>query len=491
MCSRPPPIDPAGRPISDCRDGNGSPACRGPAPCRTRGRPALLPPLARTPPRPRLGPLATGWGSAARGGFTALIAAGTLVLLAPAASTTGTSAADAFFAAVSAATLTGLTPVPTQDHWTLLGEGAIAAIIVLGGLLYLVGASVLLWLLGRRFALRDPDLRRVFRGAPGWGETLAVVRTVLTAAAGVQALGAAALFLALLGADVPAERALWWGPFHAISAFNNAGFALGGGSYGAFADDLPVLAVTGALAFLGGIGPLPVALYVSRRSFHRLPFDSRVAILAMAAALLAGGAVLFAGEWANGATVGAEPAWRRPFLAVFESAMRTTGLTTLDTAALREESKVLATGLMAIGGAAGSASGGLKVGAVVVLAAGLVAALRGRERLSLLGRELPADTFRRAFAVAFLFGIAAAALVAGLIAAAEGAPLDALFEGVSALSLAGWTTGLTAAAGPAERTLLIAAMLVGRFAPLLLVLQMARERPQPPRRHLEDSIRFG
>ncbi len=425
------------------------------------------------------------------GGFVLLIAAGTLVLLAPAASTAGTSAADAFFTAVSAATLTGLTPVETQEHWTLLGEGAIAAVIALGGLLYLVGASVLLWLLGRRFALRDPELRRVFRGTPGRGEVWAVVRTVLAAALSVQALGAAALLLMLLGAGVPAERALWWGPFHAVSAFNNAGFALAGGGYGAFADDLPVLALTGVLAFLGGIGPLPVALYASRRSFRRLPFDSRVAVLAMAVVLLAGGTLLLAGEWANGATLGAEPAWRRPFLALFESAMRTTGLTTLDTAALREESKVLATGLMAIGGAAGSVSGGLKVGAVSVLAAGLVAALRGRERLSLLGRELPADTFQRAFASAFLFGMAAAALVAGLIAASEGAPLDALFEGVSALSLAGWTAGLTEAAGPTERALLIAAMTVGRFAPLLLVLQMARERSQPPGRHLGDSIRFG
>lgn len=423
--------------------------------------------------------------------YALLLAAGTLVLLTPAASTAGASPADAFFTTTSAVTLTGLAPVPTQEHWTLLGEGVIAALTLLGGLLYLVGATVVLWLLGRRLGMRDSGMRRLFRGVPGVGEVLGVVRTVLAVAFVAQVIGALALFLVLLAAGIPAGRALWWSPFHAVSAFNNTGFTLAGNGYAAFLDDLPVLAVTGALALLGAIGPIPLALYAARRSFRRLPLDARLILLAMAAVLIAGAGVLLIGEWTNPATLGAEDAWRRPFLALFESSVRTTGFTTLDAAAFREESKVFGTGLMLIGGAAGSVSGGLKVGTIAVLAMGLLGGLMGRERISLIGRELPPHAFRHALAITFLFGAAVMFLGAGMVAASHAAPLDALFEGVSAISLSGWSVGLTQEAGPAERSLLITAMLIGRFGPLLLVLQMARERRQPATHHLEDSIRFG
>ena len=435
----------------------------------------------------RLAPALAGWALA----YSVAIVAGGLLLLLPAASTGGASAGDAFFTAVSAVTLTGLTPVPTGEHWTLLGEGAIAACMVAGGLLWLLGAGLALWLLGRRLGVRDAGLRRAFRGRLSAREALTAARPILAVALAAQALGAIALFPAMLGAGLPAGRALWWAPFHAVAAFANAGFALPPEGYAAFADDPAVLAITGALAFAGGLGPLPVALWLARRSFRRLPFDARVATAAMPGALAAGAAALLAAEWSNAATLGGEAVWMRPFLALYESSMRTTGLTALETASLRDESKVLLTGLMAIGGAAGSVSGGLKVGAAAVLAAGVAATLRGRGRLSLPGRELPAGAFRMAFTLALLFGATAAGLGAGLVAASGGSALDALVEGVAALSLTGWSTGLTAEAGAAERALLLAGMIAGRFGPLLLVLFMARDRRAPSRRHPEDSIRFG
>lgn len=435
----------------------------------------------------RLAPALASWALA----YVMAVVAGGLLLLLPAASTGGTSAGDAFFTAVSAVTLTGLTPVPTGEHWTLLGEGAIAACMAAGGLLWLLGAGLALWLLGRRLGVRDAGLRRAFRGRLSAREALTAARPILAVALAAQALGAIALFPAMLGADLPAGRALWWAAFHAVAAFANAGFALPPEGYAAFADDPAVLAITGALAFAGGLGPLPVALWLARRSFRRLPFDARVATAAMLGALAAGAGALLAAEWSNAATLGGEAVWMRPFLALYESSMRTTGLTALETVALRDESKVLLTGLMAIGGAAGSVSGGLKVGAAAVLAAGVAATLRGRGRLSLPGRELPAGAFRMAFTLALLFGATAAGLGAGLVAASGGSALDALVEGVAALSLTGWSTGLTAGAGAAERALLLAGMIAGRFGPLLLVLFMARDRRAPSRRHPEDSIRFG
>ena len=203
--------------------------------------------------------------------YAVLIVAGGLLLLLPSASTADTRAADAFFTAVSAVTLTGLTPLPTGAHWTLLGEGVIAACMASGALLWLMGAGLALWALGRRLGVRDAGMRRLFRGRPSAREALAAARPIVAVALGAQALGALALFAAMTGAGASAGQALWWGPFHAVSAFANAGFALPPDGYAAFADDPAVLAITGALAFLGGLGPLPVALWLARRSFRRSP----------------------------------------------------------------------------------------------------------------------------------------------------------------------------------------------------------------------------
>ncbi|MBH77532.1 MAG: hypothetical protein CL897_04810 [Dehalococcoidia bacterium] len=423
--------------------------------------------------------------------FCLLLGVGTLLLLVPASSTSGTTVADAFFATVSAVTLTGLTTVEVQEHWTLLGEGVLAALTLLGGFLYLVGATVLLWLLGRRLGMRDSAMKRLYRGVPALGEVLGVVRTVFKVAFTVQAIGAIALLLAMLVADVPTARAIWWGPFHAVSAFNNTGFALSDGGYAAFSDDIPVLAVTGILAMLGAIGPLPLALFVSRGSFRRLTLDGRIVLLVMFAVLIVGAVVLLLGEWTNSATIGAEPAWRRPFLALFESSARTTGFTTLDMASVRDESKVFATGLMLIGGAAGSVSGGIKVGTIAILATGLINALAGRDRLSLLGRQLPSFAFRHGLAMVTLLGAFAISLCAAMFGFSDANPLDVLFVSVSAISLSGWSVAGILDVGSVERGLLIAAMLFGRLGPLLLVIQMARNRGPSSTRYVEDSIRFG
>ena len=106
----------------------------------------------------RLMPMLAGGALA----YTVLIVAGGLLLLLPSASTADTRAADAFFTAVSAVTLTGLTPLPTGPHWTLLGEGVIAACMAGGGLLWLTGAGLALWALGRRLGVRDAGMSTIW-----------------------------------------------------------------------------------------------------------------------------------------------------------------------------------------------------------------------------------------------------------------------------------------------------------------------------------------
>ena len=92
------------------------------------------------------------------GGFGALIAIGTVILMLPpmAASGTWTDPITAFFTATSAVCVTGLVIVDTAGYWSPVGELAIMLLIQVGGFGFMTGSTLLLFLLvRRRTGLRD------------------------------------------------------------------------------------------------------------------------------------------------------------------------------------------------------------------------------------------------------------------------------------------------------------------------------------------------
>src|SRR5690606_22484398 len=125
---------------------------------------------------------------------------------------------------------------------------------------------------------------------------------------------------------------------------------------------------------------------------------------------------------------------------------------------------------------AGSTAGGIKVGVFALLFFALLATLRGQDDVVALGRRVPMFVIRQALTMALL-GIGALFATATLLAMVSGAPLaHILFESASALGTVGLTTGTTLEFGEAGRAILIVAMIVGRFGPLVLVLEMTRQR---------------
>ncbi len=82
--------------------------------------------------------------------FSFLVATGAILLALPWTTESGeaTAPVDALFTAVSASSVTGLVVVDTQDHWNFFGELVILLLIQVGGLGFMVGASLVLASLG-------------------------------------------------------------------------------------------------------------------------------------------------------------------------------------------------------------------------------------------------------------------------------------------------------------------------------------------------------
>jgi trk system potassium uptake protein TrkH len=401
----------------------------------------------------------------------------------------------ALFTSTSAVCVTGLIVVDTGTYWSPFGHAAILALVQIGGFGFMTGSTLLLFLLvGRRTGLRDRMLVQASTGVPDLGSVTAVVRRVAVFTVLVEAAGAVLLTVAFLGHGQDPLGAAWWGIFHAISGFNNAGFDLVGDfrSLQPFVDDALVLGTIGVLIILGGLGFAIVGDVAAKRRWARFALETKI-VVATTAVLLVGGSVaigLF--EWSNPATLGALPIAQRPLNAVFEATtLRTAGFSTLPTGSLLEPSLFVVMALMFIGGASGSTAGGIKVNTFSVLLVAIVSAARGRPSAEAFGRRIPHVIVYRALSVALLSIAFVFAVGLGIEVLARTPFVQTVFEAISAFGTVGASTGITPALPDPARLLVAGAMFAGRLGPLTLVLALAaRARPVASRPAVE-AMRIG
>jgi trk system potassium uptake protein len=432
-------------------------------------------------------------------GFLALIALGTVLLMLPFSSRDGSTTAfiDAAFTATSAACVTGLVVVDTGTHWSAFGHVVILGLVQAGGFGIMAGSTLLLLLLVRRGTrLRERVLVQETVGTPTLSSAGTIVRRVAIFTVASEAIGAVVLTMAFLGSGSGGDQigSVWWGVFHSVSAFNNAGFDLTGGfrSLSGFADDWVVLGTIGTLLTMGGLGYAIVVDVIEKRRWVRFALETKIVVLT-SAVLLVGGALLIAAiEWDNPATLGAFAQTSRPLNALFESAtLRTAGFSVLPTGRLLEPTLFIVMALMFIGGASGSTAGGIKVNTFSLLLIAIVSTVRGQPSATAFGRRVRHELVYRALAVALL-GIAFLFLVGFLLTLTTDAGFVAiLFEAFSAVGTVGASTGITPDTDVVARIILMPAMFAGRLGPLTLVLALAaRARPIALRPAVE-SIRIG
>lgn len=453
-------------------------------------REAVRLPKPRAPRRPR--PIALRLVL----GFAVLILSGTLLLSLPFASADGERArfVDALFTATSAVCVTGLVVRDTATEWSGFGQAVILLLIQLGGFGFATSATLLLALLGLRPTLRDRLACGMSLGEPGPGGVLRLLRRLALLTLVIELVGAVVLLPSGISATGSFGRGAWWGLFHSVSAFNNAGFDIVGQyqSMTPFQQNAAVLLPLAVLVILGGLSFAVISDIARERRWGRLTLDSKLVLVATGLLLVLGTLLLALFEWNNPRTLG-PLAWPAKLLnAFFQSVVpRTAGFHSLDIAGFHDESLFLTIGLMFIGGASGSFAGGIKVQSLAVLVLAVWSVLRGRPRVLVFGREIPAEFVYRAMAIVLL----AVAVVFGaslLISLVEPFGLLAVwFEATSAFGTVGLSTGITPELHTFSKLVLVATMFTGRLGPLTLALALAeRTRPEPVR-YARTAIAVG
>lgn len=410
--------------------------------------------------------------------FGLAVLVGTVLLAMPPAVASGRPVRllDALFTATSAVCVTGLTIVDTAAHWSVFGQAVILVLIQLGGFGIMTLATLFALLISGRTELVAGVPTRIRPTALEPADLRRVVRRVLLFSLGVEAVTAAILALRFaLGYGEPVGRALYLGVFHAVSAFNNAGFTPWPDDLLRFVTDAWVCLPLAGAVIVGGLGfPVVFELVRTWRRPGRWSVLTRLT-LGVSLVLLGGGTVMITlTEWANPDTLGPLEGAEKWLAGFFTGVTpRTAGFTTLDVSQMHTSTWLVIEVLMFIGGGSAGTAGGIKVTTVGVLVYLVWAELRGETRVNVGRRRLTESVQRQALSIAVL-GITLIAVSTYVLLLMTPHNLSrVLFEVVSALGTVGLSTGITADL-PAPGTVLVALlMFIGRVGPLTLFSALA------------------
>ncbi|KUK40880.1 MAG: Potassium uptake protein, TrkH family [Clostridia bacterium 62_21] len=425
-------------------------------------------------------------------GFAAAIAAGTLLLLSPfAAAGRQADFLTALFTATSAVCVTGLVVVDTGTFWSSWGQAIILLLIQTGGLGVMTMGTLFAILLGKRIGFRERLVIRESLNNVNVAGVVRLVRSIL-----LYTLAIEAAFALILGLRFVAyfgwERGMWFGLFHAVSAFNNAGFDLMGGfrSLTRFVGD-PVVTLGVALpVILGGLGfAVAVDLFTHRR-WRKLSLHSKF-VLVLTFLLIVFGMLIFLALERNHALAGLTPGAKIGAAFFHAVTPRTAGFSTVEVAKMYAATQFFIIVLMFIGASPGSTGGGIKTTTFGALGLAVLSLARGKEDAELFGRRIPKEQIYRALGV-FLTALTVVTLATTALLVSEKRDfLALLFETVSAFGTVGLSTGVTPELTPFGKVVLILTMFIGRVGPLTVAFALALRPQRGAVRYPEEKLMIG
>ena len=388
---------------------------------------------------------------------------------------------EAVFTSTSAVCVTGLTVVDTETYWSGFGQAVILVLIQVGGLGIMTLASLLGLLVAHRLGLRTRLTALTETKALGLGDVRRLLIGVAAFSLAFEALAALILTARLaFKYDEPLGEAVYHGIFHAVSAFNNAGFSLYSDNLVRFATD-PVISITVAVAVIaGGLG-FPVLFELRRELLtpKTWTLHTRIVVWTTLILLVGGVVAVTAFEWGNPKTLGPLSVPGKLLAGFFQAVQpRTAGFNSLNYGDMNETTWLVTDVLMFIGGGPAGTAGGIKVTTVAVLAFMILAEVRGDPSVHVHNRRIPGVAQRQALSIALL-GMSVVVLSTLTLLAMTDESLDrVLFEATSAFATVGLSTGITADLPAQAQSVLILLMFLGRVGTITLASALAlRSRP--------------
>jgi trk system potassium uptake protein TrkH len=401
----------------------------------------------------------------------------TLILMTAVASETGLPWIDALFTATSALTVTGLSVVDTNIHFTGLGQSLLMLLMQIGGLGQMTLSVIILFFLGKKVTLRGQALAREELNRGAAENVVQLIKAIVVFALIVECIGTALLAITWVP-ELGWTRGLYCSLFHAVSAFNNAGFSLLADSMSGYDDNALTTLTIAGLFIVGGLGFTVMLDLLKFRRYRRLSLHTKLVLSTSLILLLVGTVLIYALEHHNPRTIGAVDGNAYRWLAAFfqSASTRTAGFNSVSIIDLNHATFLLMMCLMFIGAGSTSTGGGIKVSTFAVTIIATTSFLRGRRTFSAFQRNIAPLVVLKSLAI-IIVSVSLLISATFILMITEKARFDVvLFETISAFSTVGITAGLTAQLSDIGKLVMVVVMIIGRVGPLTLAYVVTRQR---------------
>ncbi|WP_371860538.1 TrkH family potassium uptake protein [Paenibacillus chibensis] len=434
-------------------------------------------------------------------GFLLMITLGTFLLSLPVSSASGVRVPflNALFTATSATCVTGLAVVDTGTVYSAFGQVVMILLVHTGGIGFMTMATVIALALNKRISLRERLILQEALNHETINGVVRLVKKVILYSLLVELAGAFLLAVHFyFSLHLTFGRAVYFGIFHSISMFNNAGFDLMGTVNGPFSGMAPFIndpyinLVTMILIFLGGIGFIVLSDLIDFPKTRKLSLHSKVVLSATLVLIVVGTLVIFAMEFSNPNTLKPLHGGGKFMASMFQSVTtRSGGVSTLDIGSFRQSTQFMLILLMFTGAAPGSTGGGIKITTFVLLLGAVHAMIRGREDVVLFRKRIAKDVVYKAITLTLL-SLLLIILFSMLLSVTEHQDfMSILFESTSAFGTTGLSMGLTTHLSPLGKIWIVFLMFFGRIGPLTLIYALSRDRKKDLFNYPEGRIIIG
>jgi len=428
-------------------------------------------------------------------GFLFLILSGSFLLNLPIASRDGVPVGfvNALFTATSAVCVTGLVAVDTYSEFTVFGQVTVMLLIQMGGLGIMTMATLIFLLLGKKITLKERLIMQEALNQDTISGIVKLSRHILSITLVFEATGALLLSISFLK-TYGLPKGIYYGIFHSVSAFNNAGFDLIGDyrNLTPFAEDPLINIVIMGLIVFGGLGFTVIQDMMAHRSFRKPSLHSKVVLTVTGILLSAGFLAFMLLERGNPGTLKDLSPSGKVFAAAFQSVTaRTAGFNTIDLLKMTRSSQFLMLLLMFIGASPASTGGGIKTTTFASVTLMIYSVISLKTDVEVFERRIPREVIFKSVAIVVISTLLVFSVTFLLTITENAEVFPLLFEAISAFGTVGLTLGVTQNLTNAGKLLISLTMFAGRVGPLTLVLALNNRNKKSPMKFPEEHLLVG
>jgi trk system potassium uptake protein TrkH len=418
-------------------------------------------------------------------GFLVVILAGSILLYLPFAHHAGyaPSFIDCLFVSFSAVCVTGLTTIPIGYTFNVFGRAVLVVLMQIGGWGVAAASVVFALFVGHKISLKSRTMLMEAGNFSGYSHVVSYVRLFMVISLICEAIGAV-LCLPVFVPEYGFFKGVGYAIFHAVSAFNNAGFDCFGGmdSLLAYKDNVYMILVTSGLIITGGFGFLALMdVFKNRKSGWKSWSLNTKIVSVMTLGLLVFGTLVF--------KLTTSQTWLQAF---FQSVIaRTAGFNTYPIANFSSAALLVFCLLMFIGASPGSTGGGIKTTTAFAVALKAISSTMHNNRDSIYYRHIPSIVFEKALTVTFFSFFVGFCGVFLLLCFQPDISLNAaLVEVISAVATVGSSYGITPDLCFANKIVIMVCMFIGRLGPVTIATLLVIKGPKEVR-YTDESIMIG